>query len=220
MGLFSRTSKAEIESEDFDEADLPTSTDIDDNPFTEVGAALDFNLGQKPAATKLAYGIEDAIRLMKALPRDNNEVVVTVVKRTLESTSIEVQDIIDDATAKEEKIREQQKTLEGEIKNLQGEIAKRNQRISELLQNLKDTTDVRQRLQLALELDTRKNKTAENAKSNQIKSAETSQDASAKRQIPDTNPTDAAKNSGAATVKSTAEDRPTPATRETGRTPR
>lgn len=181
MGIFSRSSQADTENEEFDDVDLPTSTDIDDNPFATEETALDFKLGQQAPTAKMAYGIEEAIRLMKALPRDNNEVVVTVVKKTLESTNIEVQDIINDANTREERMRSQQQQLESEIKNLQGEIARRNQRISELLQDLKETSDVRQRLQLALELDTRKSKTAHNVKPSQPKPAETAQGGTAAR---------------------------------------
>lgn len=168
MGLFSRTSQPDVESEDFDDTDLPTSTDINENPFANE-PSLDFTVNEQTTTSKASYGIEDATRLMKALPRDNNEVVVTVVKKTLESLNIKVEDIINDANAKEERIRSQHKRLESEIKNLQAEITQRNQRISELLQDLKETTDVRQRLQLAQELDTGKDnagkdKTAENTK--------------------------------------------------------
>lgn len=175
MGIFSRSSQTDVENESFDDEDLPSSTDINDSALSAEEAPLDFNLGQQPksrAVKKLAYGIEEAILLMKALPRDNNEVVVTVVKKTLESTNIEVQDIIDDANTREERMRAKQKQLETEIKNLQSEITQRNQRISELVQDLKETSDVRQRLQLALELDTRKEKT-EGGKPSQTKAAET-----------------------------------------------
>lgn len=150
MGLFSRT-KPDDENENFDDIELPSSSDIK----TPDEPNLDFKVRGKLASHGQGYGIEDAIRLMKSLPRDNNDVVVTVVKKTLESTNIQIQDIISDASAKEERIRGQHKRLEKEIKNFQEQIAQRNQRISDLLQDLKDTTDVRQRLQLGLELDTK-----------------------------------------------------------------
>jgi hypothetical protein len=154
MGLFSRTNSGANGQDDFDEIDLPTSDDLKGGLFTEqVKPAAVAAPVKRSAPVRGTYSIEDAIKLMKSLPRDNNEVVVTVVKKTLESTSIRVHDIIDDANQKEARIRNQHKTLEGEIKDLQDQIAHRNQQISDLLHDLKETTDVRQRLQLAMELD-------------------------------------------------------------------
>lgn len=157
MGLFSKTSGNN--QDDFDEMDLPTSDDLKGGMFTsEDTSASEQN--STPAVTRTTttqakgvYGIEDAINLMRSLPRDNNDVVVTVVKKTLESTNIKVADIIDDADQKESRIRDQHKNLEVEIKDLQEQIAMRNKQITDLLQDLKETTDVRQRLQLALELE-------------------------------------------------------------------
>ena len=157
MGLFSRTNGGGAGQDEFDEMDLPTSNDLKGGMFTSEEPTPAVNVTAPPvkraAAVKGIYGIEDAIKLMRSLPRDNNEVVVTVVKKTLESTNIRVQEIVEDANQKESRIRNQHKTLEGEIKELQDQIARRNQQISDLLQDLKETTDVRQRLQLAMELD-------------------------------------------------------------------
>lgn len=164
MGLFSRNNAGANGQDDFDEIDLPTSDDLKGGLFTSEEAKPATNAATKPATNTsrrttsgsvnaTGYGIEDAIKLMRSLPRDNNEVVVTVVKKTLESTSIKVPDIVADANQKESRIRNQHKTLENEIKDLQDQIAQRNQQISDLLHDLKETTDVRQRLQLAMELD-------------------------------------------------------------------
>ncbi|WP_460238934.1 coiled-coil domain-containing protein [Aurantivibrio plasticivorans] len=157
MGLFSRSNPIDDDSSDqFEEIELPSSSDIQDNVFNEDDSKLDLPVAPpsvKTQQSKLGYGIEDAIGLMKALPRDNNEVVVTVVKKTLESTNIQVEHIIEDANSKEDRIRTKHKSLEEEIKQLEQQIAQRNQQISELLQDLKETTDVRQRLELALNLD-------------------------------------------------------------------
>lgn len=152
MGLFSRN-HGDTENEQFDETDLPGSNDLSTDPFIGEDPSMDLEFGSNSEPARPAYGIEQAIRLMKSLPRDNNEVVVMVVKRTLESTDIQVQDIIADATAKEERLRTQQKQLEAEIKHFQEEISQRSQKISELLQDLKDTGDVRQRLELAVKLE-------------------------------------------------------------------
>lgn len=158
MGLFSRTNADANGQEDFDDIDLPSSEDLKGGLFTseepEPAPVAQTKRPQTPVSpSRSGYGIEDAIKLMRTLPRDNNEVVVTVVKKTLESTLIKVPDIVADANQKESRIRNQHKNLEGEIKELQEQIAQRNQQISDLLEDLKETTDVRQRLQLAMELD-------------------------------------------------------------------
>lgn len=162
MGLFSRNNPDSYNAEtngrdDFDQIDLPTSDDLKGGLFTsdepKVAPAPVSAPAKRNTPLRSAYGIEDAIKLMRSLPRDNNEVVVTVVKKTLESTHVRVPDIVEDANQKEARIRNQHKTLEGEIKELQDQIAQRNQQISDLLHDLKETTDVRQRLQLAMELD-------------------------------------------------------------------
>src|SRR6266545_6088697 len=61
------------------------------------------------------YGIEKAIELMRLLPADNIELVVQVVKKTLESLQIQVPSIIKDASRK-------QQDIEGRIDVLKKEI--------------------------------------------------------------------------------------------------
>ena len=47
----------------------------------------------------MAYGIQDAILLMRTLPVDESvELVVSVIKKTLESRQVGVPDLIEDAT--------------------------------------------------------------------------------------------------------------------------
>lgn len=187
MKFFQRSgTEDDANSEDFDEAALPSSTDLNEEAFSNSEAKLDFNKPSNPTVVKKAgYSIEDAIELMKALPRDNNDTVVTVVKKTLESTNIKVADIVDDANVKEERIRNQHKKIEAEIKSFQEQISHRNQQISELMQNLKETVDVRQRLQLAMDLDEDKGSAAkkDNASEEKPKAANSSQ-AAAKNSDP------------------------------------
>src|SRR5262245_48099216 len=52
------------------------------------------------------YGIDDAIKLMRTLPVDENvDLVVRVIKRTLESLDVKVPDIVDDAKKRQENLR-------------------------------------------------------------------------------------------------------------------
>ncbi|MGQ9425897.1 hypothetical protein ACXYTJ_05160 [Gilvimarinus sp. F26214L] len=138
--------------------DISNSTNAPSNTRASTETAPEEEVlptGFKVSATSHAhtgrtgYGIEDAIRLMQSLPIENSEVVVTVVTRTLESTNISVDDIVQDALAKEDRIREEHRQLEEEIRCFQEEIAQRTELISELLQDLKQTVEVRERLQMA-----------------------------------------------------------------------
>ena len=146
MKLFSRGTQ---EDDDFENDDLPTKEDLKDDFFVGEEAPVPAVGTRK----KPKYGIEDAIELLRELPRENNELVVTVVNKTLQSMDIVVGDIIKDADAKEARIRKQHKALEQEVKELQGKIAKRNQEMSDMLGDLKETTEVKKRLQIALELE-------------------------------------------------------------------
>lgn len=161
MSLFRRSNPVNPEtsessqqstSDNFEEIELPTAADLGEPDFSAKDTQASFTSAPLKSHSS-GYGIEDAIELMKSLPRDNPEVVVTVVKKTLESTKIQVQDILNDAKDKEERIRSKHKALEAEIKQLQEQISKRNQQISDLVQDLNETTDVRQQLEMALELD-------------------------------------------------------------------
>jgi hypothetical protein len=97
-----------------------------------------------------AYGIEETIRLMRSLPVDQHpELVVRVVKHTLESVNVRLSAILAEATKKEQLIAQQIASLSGEITGLEAEIAKRRQAIDQLQQDLNETTRVKERLELA-----------------------------------------------------------------------
>jgi predicted nucleic acid-binding Zn-ribbon protein len=127
---------------------------------TETPAAA---ASQKPAATPTArttptaseapdmpeFGIQKAIQLMRELPQQNVELVVAVVKKTLESMSVDVATIIDDAKTKQAKIQGRIKTLEDEIQELKDEISAREEEISALKTDFAETRQVRERLELA-----------------------------------------------------------------------
>jgi TolA-binding protein len=95
------------------------------------------------AAIKQGYGIEDAIALMRKLPNVNSEITITVVKKTLESANIQVEEIISDAERKETQIETRTKQLSTEISELQERIAHLNDEINELTSDLKETTKVK-----------------------------------------------------------------------------
>lgn len=155
MGLFSRSQQEDTETELLDSPGLPNSQDLN-GEFFEPEEPLVAKPAPKSVKPNLSYGIEDAIGLMRKLPKDNKEVVVSVVKQTLESTNISIDDIIADATDKEERLLNKNAQLEKEIKDLQAQIAARNKQIAELLADHKETVGVREQLQLANQLSSPK----------------------------------------------------------------
>jgi hypothetical protein len=95
------------------------------------------------------YGIDEAIELMRSLPTDNVELVVQVVKRTLESTRVKVSTIIDDATRKQARIESRIDVLKQQIAEFEQEISTRRREISSLETDHRETTTVKEQLVLA-----------------------------------------------------------------------
>jgi hypothetical protein len=76
-------------------------------------------------------GIDHAIMLMRCLPTDKHlDVVVTVLKTTLESLGISVVDIVADAAQRLQHIEMRAAQLKGEIAGLEQEIARRTEEIA------------------------------------------------------------------------------------------
>ncbi len=98
------------------------------------------------------FGIDKAIALMRRLPPDNVELVVQVVRTTLESISVKVSTIIEDAVKKENRVEERIGTLKKEIAELEAEIATRRSQIEAHEADHKETRTVKERLQLAEKL--------------------------------------------------------------------
>jgi hypothetical protein len=104
-----------------------------------------------PATTaRRVYGIGDAIMLMRSLPVDQNtDLIVQVIRATLASMNVRVQDIIEDARRKEEATEAGIQELHGKVADLERELDARRQEIVGLEADLKETSAVKERLQLA-----------------------------------------------------------------------
>lgn len=122
-------------------SDAPAAT-----PATPIRSA------KKARVVDQDYGIEEAIALMRTLPADSIELVVRVVKQTLESTHIDIPTIIVDATAKQERITNRIGVLKEEITGLEQEIAARSTEIGNLEADHEETSMVKERLELAEKL--------------------------------------------------------------------
>ncbi len=99
------------------------------------------------------YGIDDTIRLMRTLPSTNVELVVDVVKKTLESVDVDINEIIDDADKKLVEIEGRISRLDAEIEGLLSKISVRRREISTLEEDHEESTLVKNRLLLARNLD-------------------------------------------------------------------
>jgi chromosome segregation ATPase len=126
--------------------------ELETNPVSEYDAhestasreqSMPSHVTAHKASIKQSYGIEDAIALMRKLPNVNSEITITVVKKTLESANIQVEQIISDASRKESQIETRTAQLSKEINELQDRIAHLNDEINELTSDLKETTKVK-----------------------------------------------------------------------------
>jgi hypothetical protein len=102
----------------------------------------------EPAQPRRGYGVADLISLMKTIPTDRHpDLVVRVVKSTLESVGVRPNDIIEDALRHEGVVRDRIAALEGEIDGLVQEIERRRELIAELQTNISDLIYARERWQ-------------------------------------------------------------------------
>jgi hypothetical protein len=128
--------------------------DFSDSPVEQV------SLAAKPVAAPPApveeerphYGIDQAIELMRALPAagdQNVELMVTIIKTTLESLRVRVSDIIEDATKKQKRLDDRIADLKREISDFEKEIQTRRDEIGRHEADHAETSSVKARLELA-----------------------------------------------------------------------
>jgi len=108
-----------------------------------------------PAAVPTSYGITRAIELMRALPIDEDPgLVLRVVRKTLRSTGVSLEEIVVTAKAREEAVVKGIEADRAAIEQLEIQIATRKANIVRLEADLEETRDVRGRIQEALESET------------------------------------------------------------------
>ena len=107
--------------------------------------------GAPPAgASRGGYGIAEAIQLLRGLPVDQNpDLVVRVVRATLASLDVHLADIIEDAAKKQKATQERIASEHGKVAELEKQLAERRKEIAALEADLKETTTVKDRLQMA-----------------------------------------------------------------------
>jgi septal ring factor EnvC (AmiA/AmiB activator) len=96
------------------------------------------------------YGIAEAVQLLRSLPNDQNgDLIVRVVRSTLESLNVHLPDIIADATRKQELTQERLGSIHGQVADLEKQLEALRHEIAELEADLKETSDVKERLEMA-----------------------------------------------------------------------
>jgi len=116
---------------------------------------------QRPqhSPSTLAYGIDKAIQLMRTLPHGDVNVIVQVVKATLESNDVPVRTIIDDGTRRQEELRSKVDSRLAEIAEIESKIARLRHEIEEFEAQHAEVTLVKERLILAEELSKKQRRT-------------------------------------------------------------
>lgn len=108
------------------------------------------NPDRKPAAAP-TFGVENAIALLKKLPLDDEpELVLRVVRKTLTSIGVSIDEVVRSAKRREDELGDSVGVERRAIEELEREIAARKKTIDERLDWLKETRDMRTRLQEAL----------------------------------------------------------------------
>lgn len=109
-----------------------------------------------PAAIPTSYGIQRAIELMRALPMDDDpSLVLRVVRKTLRSTGVSLEEIVVTAQARETAVIKGIENDRATIEQLELQIATRKANITRLEQDLEETRSVRARIEEALESETK-----------------------------------------------------------------
>jgi len=135
MALFKRNNNT---TEDSHKLDSYVDNLVSDND-PDINLEIESNFS--PA--RPAYRIEDAVELMRRLPQDNTDMVISVVRETLKSASIDVEKIIVDAESKTTNIELNIHSLNTEIDALEKKVAEKKVAIESAQKSLVETQRVK-----------------------------------------------------------------------------
>ena len=98
-----------------------------------------------------AYSIEQAVALLQSLPQGgrNRDLVYQVVKTTLQSLNVEIEQIVGDAQRKEGEFNAQLKTLDDQIAEFEAQIKAKRREAQGLRQQAEQIKQVRLQLEQA-----------------------------------------------------------------------
>lgn len=100
--------------------------------------------GPSADASKLTYGIEDVIQLMRDLPDNKKEMVILIVQKTLVSAKIDIKSILEKAARKIESLQSKNDKLRAEIRELEEMIIQKKSDVDRLRRDIEETQQVRQ----------------------------------------------------------------------------
>lgn len=153
MGLFSRRSTNIFEDDEF----LRHEVDAGSGHTADYGDVV-MDSPEQQSSSKPEYGIQETIKLLRAMPKGDQDIVLMVVKKTLESMDVRVADIIRDAEIKEKGFNQLLSTLRAEVTDYQSKVKTKQQEIITLEVVLKETTAVKNRLMYVENLSAEKAK--------------------------------------------------------------
>ncbi|WP_027328952.1 DUF4200 domain-containing protein [Marinimicrobium agarilyticum] len=136
MGLFSKHDN-DAQPED-DSLELPTRDDFH-QPLVEETRT-------RPAGR---YSFDDAIGLIRDLPEAPSDELMAVICKTLESAHIRLDDVLQDARQKEQRVRREHQGIEQDIQSLQKQIDKKQSELSELAHTLEELIRIKERFEHA-----------------------------------------------------------------------
>jgi DNA-binding transcriptional MerR regulator len=103
-----------------------------------------------PAPAPLRYGISDTIALFRTLPQGQDpDLVIQVVRTTLGSLKVQLPDIIADATKRMKLIQERMDQGHAQIAKLEQKLQEHRQEIAAQMADLRETEEVKSRLERA-----------------------------------------------------------------------
>jgi hypothetical protein len=106
------------------------------------------------AASKSPFGIAEAIQLLRTLSANgeggqSGDLVIRVVRATLASLNVHLTDIIDDASRKQKLTQDRIAAVQAQIADLEKQLEAQRREVASLEADLKETTTVKERLQVA-----------------------------------------------------------------------
>jgi len=100
-------------------------------------------------APSSGYGVEQALTLLRQVPLDglNEKVVVTVIRKTLESAGISIPHLLDAATRQQDAVTNEIVRIQGEIASLHQAIEEKSRTVQVYQQQLAEIGSLRERFE-------------------------------------------------------------------------
>jgi hypothetical protein len=154
MGLFSKSNGYEAAAMELEEAQRRRERSQTNSSSSKTTAPMPKappmappplkSESQAQDASKLSYGIEDVIQLMRDLPDNKKEMVILIVQKTLVSAKIDIRNILEKAARKIDLLQSKNDKLRAEIRELEELIIQKKSDVDRLRRDIEETQQVRQ----------------------------------------------------------------------------